>query len=76
MLMPQLSASPGRQASGECDLDGALDLSLPLRKRALSSGGSDDANDASQPSYKKSLIRRYCKCSCRKLCGCAVDDSA
>lgn len=30
-----------------------LDLTLPARKRA--------SNDNSQPSYKKSLIKRYCK---------------
>lgn len=40
------------------DLEGeALDLSLPMRKRALSASDTE----ASQPSYKKSLIRRYCK---------------
>lgn len=53
--------------------DGALDLSLPLRKRAGAGDGTGDGTgsgcggqvgsqeDASQPSYKKSLIRRYCK---------------
>jgi hypothetical protein len=38
----------------ESNSDGeVLDLTLPIRKRA--------SNDNSQPSYKKSLIKRYCK---------------
>ena len=54
-------------AMGECSTDeestnGALDLSLPLRKRASpDEDGTGDESQFEKPSYKKSLIRRYCK---------------
>jgi len=54
MLSERSSNSRSPPPDADC---GALDLSLPLRKRAA----DDVANDGSQPSYKKSLIRRYCK---------------
>lgn len=60
----QSAPSPGQSiaATEDGELgDGALDLSLPLRKRAVQLGAGEDG---SQPSYKKSLIRRYCKFRC------------
>ncbi|KAI1309360.1 Ecdysone-induced protein 74EF isoform B [Halotydeus destructor] len=62
------SGSSCKSPSGhDSDLDtGALDLSLPLRKRALGSASKrsvssseHNVDDASQPSYKKSLMKRY-----------------
>jgi len=42
--------------------DGALDLSLPVRKRAASEDDPEnEANGQTSKNPKKSLIRRYCK---------------
>lgn len=47
-----------------------LDLSLPMRSRTLQqSADEDDCHDGTKPSYKKSLIRRYCKCDMYFFCG-------